>query len=40
MESAQRNAWEEKEMLSKALEEERQKNMTSVVRVFAIFVHF
>ena len=31
MEEAQRNAWDEKEKLSKALEEERQANMNTVI---------
>ena len=31
MEAAQRNAWDEKERLSRALEEERQANMNTVI---------
>jgi len=31
MEAAQRNAWDEKERLSRALEEERQANMHTVI---------
>ena len=31
MEEAQRNAWDEKEILSRALEEERQANMNTVI---------